>query len=805
MAILVASLSLSLLALRALAGQAPARAAQQLPTGALLDPAGRSFPIGNMPLAASGSPDGHFLVVSLAGWREQGLEVVERATGKVVQRLPQAGAFLGLAWARDGRTLYASGGVTDVVYQYAWNPDLPSPATLADSVLLGHADSAVSGSRYPAGMGLSPDGRTLYVAENLSDSLAVIDLPSREVRQRVGVGAYPYAVAAAPDGHVYVSAWGGTSVAVFRSLPDGRLAARHPIDVGRHPSALVLNRDGTRLFVASASTDRVAAVDTRAGRAVAWLLDPPPGNVTEGSTPNALALSADGTRLYVAEADNNAVAEFTLSSGTAGAPSEFASDRVVARIPVDWYPTDVLVLGDSLWVVNGKGRGAGPNPTGPQPDVPASRMDPHGYTLGQLDGTLVVLRDPPRAAFDSLTRRTARANGWDAPASRSFHYPPFRHVIYIIKENRTYDQVLGDLPGDGDTAFTYFPRPISPNEHAIAERFGSFDRFFVNSEVSNDGHPWSTAAYVTDFLEKTTPDDYRLKRPERDDPGDAQDPAAGYLWDEAIRNRLTLRVYGEYAEAVPGVGRDSGRSVARSLFPSLAPYTSPSYPPFDLRIRDQRRVDAWLEEFRGFERSGTLPALEVLHLPGDHTAGVRPGWVTPRASMADNDLALGRIVEALSRSPFWRNTVVFVLEDDAQDGPDHVDSHRSVLSVISAWSRGGIVHRFVNTTDVLATIEEILGLRPLSQFDRYGRPLREFWRPAPDLTPYTALVPAQPLSEVNVARGPDARASARMDLAQADRVDDDAFSRILWRALKGRDAPYPAPRRVGLQDYVQTK
>jgi YVTN family beta-propeller protein len=771
----------------------------RLPTGVHLDPAGRSIAAGNMPIAALASPDHRHLVLSLAGWREQGLEVVDVALGGVVQRLPQRGAFLGLAWSADGRTLYASGGATDAVYAYAWRAGDGQPASLADSVVLGPADGKTAGSRYPAGLALSPDGRVLYVAENLSDSLAVVDVARRRVVQRVSVGSYPYAVVAGPGGRVYVSAWGASSVSVYRADSSGRLVAERSIDVGRHPSALLLTADGARLFVASASTDRIAVVDTRAGRVVRWLVDPPPGGVSEGSTPNALALSPDGARLFVAEADANAVAVFELASGT-----------LAGRIPTEWYPTALVAHGDSLWVANGKGKGTAPNPLGPQPTVPIDQMEPHSYTLGQLNGTVTVLPAARGAELDALTRRVFRANGWDeersAPESRRAHYPPFEHVIYVIKENRTYDQVLGDLrPGDGDTAFTFFPRPVSPNHHALAERFGVFDRFFVNAEVSNQGHPWSTGAYVTDFLEKTTPDDYRLKRPEHDEPGDADDPAAGYLWDAAARKGLSLRVYGEYAEPDPAARRDSGEGRARSLLASLAPYTSPTYPPFDMAIPDQRRADAWLAEFREHERTGRMPALEILHLPGDHTAGVRPRRPTPKASMADNDLALGRIVEALSRSRFWRSTVVFVVEDDAQDGPDHVDSHRSVLLAISAWSAGGVRHRFVNTTDVLATIEEILGLDALSHFDRFGRPLREIWRDGPDLAPYVALTPAQSLTEVNVAVGPDARRSERVDLSRADRVEDAEFNRILWRAIKGAGVPYPGPRRAAVQELVRAR
>jgi YVTN family beta-propeller protein len=790
------------------AGSAAPSAEHRLPTGVRLDPAGRSTPVGNMPLAVTASPDGHAFVLSLGGWRQQGIQILDRRTGTVIQEISQPGAFLGLAWATDGRTLYASGGVADAIYVYAWHADQPRPAVLVDSIVLARSDSGPQGRRYPAGITVSPDGRLLYVVENLSDSLAVVDPGSRRVVQRVSAGPYPYGVVAAPDKHVFVSNWGSGTLSVFRSTGDGRLSAEHPIDAGRHPSALLLSADGRRLFVASASTDRIAVVDPAAHRVLRWLADPPPGGVSEGNTPNALALSPDGGRLYVAEADANAIAVFRLSGSSSGAdPGAAGSDSLLGRIPTEWYPTALLATKDSLWVVNGKGRGAGPNPHGPQPDVSIAKTDPHTYVLGQLSGTLLGLPIPADAQLPDLSVRVARANGWSEERNKpAAHYPPFEHVIYIIKENRTYDQVLGDLPqADGDTTLLFFPRPVSPNHHALAERFGIFDRFFVNAEVSAQGHPWSTSAYVTDFTEKTTPDDYRSKRPEHDETGEADDPVAGFLWDAALAKGISLRDYGEYAEFVPAPPADSARRQVRSVMASLAPYTSPSYPPFNIGVTDQVRADAWLAEFQAYARSGSLPALEILHLPSDHTAGARPGHPTPKAYMADNDLALGRIIDALSHSRFWRSTVVFVVEDDSQDGPDHVDSHRSVMLAISPWSRGGVWHRFVNTTDVLATIEEILGLTPMSSFDFFGRPLRDIWVDRPDLRPFTALVPAQSLSQLNLASGPDAAASAKIDLSQPDRIDDDQFNRLLWRAIKGTRARYPEPRRISLQEIARAR
>ena len=316
----------------------------RLPTGVRLDPAGRSSPLGNMPLSAILTPDGRNLVVSLSGWREEGLQVVNRQTGALVQRIPQSGAFVGLAFSADGATLYASGGVTDRVYVYAWRgSSATAPATLTDSITLSSASTVASdsdaqpGSRYVSGLALSRDGRVLYAAENLADSIAVIDVASRRIIQTLGTGLYPYAVVTASDGRVYVSDWGAATVHAYHPSPSGKLVGERPMDVGRHPSALAISANGSRLFVASASTDRVAALDTRARRVMRWLLDPPPDNLAEGSTPNGLALSADGTRLFVAEADANAVAVFELSALTSG----IASARGAERSPAASQPSGI--------------------------------------------------------------------------------------------------------------------------------------------------------------------------------------------------------------------------------------------------------------------------------------------------------------------------------------------------------------------------------------------------------------------------------------------------------------------------------
>lgn len=792
--------------------------AYHLPTGRTLDPAGISWRAGSMPLAMAMSPDGRKLVLLLNGYREQGVQVIDRFTGKTVQTLVQPAAFLGLAFSPDGRTLFASGGDRDVVYRYAWSQ---GGASLADSLPLA-LKSGPHGTRYPAGLAPSPEGRMLYVAENLADSLAVIDLASGRVVQHLATERWPYGVAVARDGTVYVSAWGGSTVSVFTPGAGGLLQAGPRIRVGRHPSALLLNADGSRLFVASASTDRVAVVDTRQRRLLTELLDPPPGGPGEGSTPSALALSADGTRLYVVESDNNAIALVDLSPATSGVAGATGHDVIAGRVPTEWYPTAVAVRGDSLIALTGKGRGTGPNRDGPGPQRfrNSPGFDPAQYTLGQTSGTLntSLLARARSADLDALTGRVARANRW-GERSDVTPLPPFEHVIYIIKENRTYDQLFGDLPNaDGDTALTFFPRAVTPNHHAMAERFGIFDRFFVNAEVSPDGHNWSMAAYTTDYLQKTVPQNYSSPSRGRSydwegtnrgalplDDDDVAEPANGYLWNLAQRAGITFRNYGEFVIPVSADDRSGLPRGYAGNKPFLRTHTNPAFPSFDLEIPDQKRADIWLADLAGFSARGEMPRLQIIRLPNDHTSAGTAGAPSPRAQVADNDLALGRMVEGLSKSPFWKNSVVFVLEDDAQNGADHVDSHRSPMLIISAWNRPGVYHRFANTTDVLATIERILRIGSLSQFDHFGRPVTELFTTTPDTRPYSPLKPDVDLGERNPSTGRDARESAGIDLRLEDTADEELFNRILWRMLKGVTTPYPGARRMSTLEFTRTR
>ena len=765
--------------------------AVRLPTGATLDPIGPPKPIGNFPLAIVPSPDGNQLVALLCGWRQQGIQVIDRAIGSVAQTIEQKGAFIGLTFSADGHTLYASGGNDDVIYVYRWE----NGRATADGTIALHQPKKKpkdSGVEYPAG--IAADGRFLYVAENLGDTVAVVDLTKRRVLQRAVTDRYPYAVTYDAN-HVYISCWGDSTVNVYAKDANGLLSRRSRISVSRHPSAMLLK--GSRLFVTSATSNRIDIVSTATGKVVNILTDSAPLGPREGSTPNALEVSSDGKRLFVAEADNNAVAVFDI-----------ATRKLLGRIPTDWYPAALARAGTTIYVASAKGHGSAPNPARVQPLEPLSKTS-HDYTLGQLDGS--VLSFPENISnLNALSQRVANANGWNTTRTAA-KYPPFKHVIYIIKENRTYDQVFGDIAeGDGDRSLLYFDETSSPNHHALARRFGLFDRFFVNAEVSADGHNWSTAAYASDYVNKAVQSDYSGRGRTYDyqgtnrgqlvdDDDDVNSPSTGYLWDLAVRKKISFRNYGDFV--VPGHEIDMPGGHYYAVKKALVAASSTEYPNFDLDIPDQRRVDIWLKEFNRYVSEGALPAFEMIWLPNDHTSGAAANKPTPRAHMADNDLALGRIVEAVSRSPYWRDTVMFVLEDDAQSGPDHVDSHRSVLLTISAYSRGDVVHRFTNTTDVLATIEEILGLDSLSQFDYFGRPLRSVFASTPDLTPYVALNPTVDLNEKNPP-GPAAKQSAELDFSHADAINDEMLNRILWRVIKGENVPYPGASRAPVATFV---
>jgi YVTN family beta-propeller protein len=605
-------------------------------------------------------------------------------------------------------------------------------------------------------------------------------------------GPLPYALAVAGR-KLYVSEWNGGGVSVIDTAM-GTVVKRIP--TGGHASGLAVSPDGARLFVANALSDTVSVIDTSDDTVAATVDVSPYPRAPMGSLPNAVALSPDGKALYVANGGNNDVAVVDTATYT-----------IRGLIPTAWFPSALMVSGDGrlLYVTNMKGLGAGPNPRGPNPEA---TTPPLQYIGSMARGTLSVIDIPDRETLARYTAQVVKNNGFDetrqtltrAPQKTAARAVPrrvgdpslIRHVMYVIKENRTYDQVLGDVAqGDGDASLVLFGRDVTPNHHALAETFVLFDQCYADAEVSADGHEWSTAAVSTDYTQKLWPANYsgRNRRFDFHGGSSAAAPIAGSLWEQAALRGLSYRVYGEFFE----FGSRPPAVKPAPFAKGLSGHLSPTYSGYDLSVTDQARVDAWRAEFEQFVRRGTVPQLMILSLPNDHTAATRPNYPTPKAMVADNDLALGRIVEIVSRSPVWKETAIFVIEDDAQDGPDHVDAHRTVCLVASPYARRGLVdHTMYSTVSMLRTIELILGLPPMSQFDAAATPMVAAFADTASVTSYGARRPKQALGERNTRHAYRARESQALALERVDEADGEVLNTILWHAIKGSHVPMPA-------------
>lgn len=771
--------------------------------------------VGDLPLAMIESPDGRYLVVTSNGYVKPSLAVVDLKNFLVKSRFPLENAWLGLAWSADAKRLYSSGAAANTVEELPFeNGSLKKGSSISIS------EPDKKKETFIGGMAVAPDGTTLYAVNVLGQTLSAVDLSRRAVTKTVALAAEPYTCVAAEDGKtLLVSLWGGAKVLVFDAKT---LEKTGEISVGEHPNAMVLSRDGSRLFVACANTNSVWVVDLASRSAteqigIALYPKAPPG-----STPNALGLSPDGFTLLVANADNNTVAVADVRKAGAS--------RVAGFLPTGWYPTAAAFSRDGrrIFILSGKGLASSPNLRGPQPAIAAA----DGQHIGALlQGTLSVLPAPDEAALAAHTRRVyaltsyrdaTRLSPAGAPArssipSRVGGKSPIHHVFYIIRENRTYDQIFGDIAeGNGDAALCLFGEEVTPNAHALAREFVLLDNFYVDAEVSYDGHAYSTGAYATDAVEKIWPMNYGSRGgrylsegggPMRNPYGNLDAPAQGYIWDACRRAGVSVRSYGEFVHAVRKKPSSEEPAEARPDEPVKGPFVAsvpgldgaidPDYPPFDLMTPDGRRVDAWLEEFRQFEKNGKLPSLSILRLGGDHTSYTRAGYPTPRAMIAENDLALGRIVEAIAASPYWKDSAIFVLEDDAQNGPDHVDAHRSVALVVSPYARRRAVDSTLYTTcGMLRTMELILGVPPMSQCDAAAAPMYGAFREQPDLALFRHREARVPIDEMNDPAAPAAKAAALMNLEEADRVPDLEGNEILWKAVRGEECPMPPPVRA---------
>jgi DNA-binding beta-propeller fold protein YncE len=666
---------------------------------------------------------------------------------------------------------------------------IPNTATFGEQIahvdpIHGRVDRAISlpVPFFPVAIAREPNGKQLAVAGDLANAVALVDANDGMLRRVIAVGRHPAALAFANDGRTLYVADRAESFVDAVDVAGGRVRAR--IRVGLHPAALL--RDGSRLYVADSDDDDIAVIDLSRERVVQRARLPFALRGLVGDSPNALALA--GHRLYVSCGAANAVAVFRTTAGGL---------RALGAIPTGWYPTAVAVeaASNALLIADGKGESGHANPA----YRPESASSPD-YVADNLVGALRRIPIPTDAelaaglgAVESLGAPFARSTPPPDPIVRA--NGPIRHVIYIIKENRTYDQVLGDVSGaDGDLALVLFGRAVTPNEHALAARFGTFDRFFCDAHVSADGHNWSNAAFANDYLEKMWPPQYDGRRAFYDfeDGADASVPHAGYVWDDAAHHHVALRDYGEFVTAGANDDGDAATRMPVSTMESgLVGRVDPDFAAFDLNIPDVARFREWKREFDAFERSRTLPQLEIVRFGRDHTAGTRTGANTPAAMVADNDQAVGMLVDAISHSADWASTAIFILEDDAQNGPDHVDEQRSTLYVVSPYTAGGVLHERYTTSSVLRTIELLLGLPPMTPYDAGARPLFAAFTTKPDLLPFDVLSPGTDLDAKNGVTAYRAADSNALDFSHEDRVPDAVLNDILWHAVRGH-TPEPA-------------
>jgi hypothetical protein len=603
-----------------------------------------------------------------------------------------------------------------------------------------------------------------------------------------------------------VSLWARAEVAVV-DLKSNEVVDRWKTE--EHPNEMLLTKDGRLLYVANANRNTVTVIDTVRGETVETLWAALHPQSPAGSTPNSLALSPDEKTLFVANANINTIAVLDVSVR--------GKSRSLGFIPSGWYPTSVRVTpdGKTLLVANGKGIVSKANPKGPQPGKAAAPGTAVEYIGSLFKGTLSIINLPERAAFErQLEGYTADAyrcsplrkdNAPNLKRPENSPIPgrlgdpsPIKHCIYIVKENRTYDQVFGDMKeGNGDPSLCLFPEAVTPNHHKLAREFVLLDNFYVESEVSADGHEWSMAAYATDYVEKFWPLSYGHNKSKKFAyPSEGHfpiaTPAGGYLWDSALAAGVSFRSYGEFVQ-----NGKRPEDPCKTRLKSLEGRFDPLFRSFDMDYPDVKRAERFISELHRFEKEGEMPRLQIVRLPQDHTSGTAPGKWTPTACMADNDLALGRLVEAVSKSKFWASTAIFVVEDDAQNGPDHIDAHRTVALAISPYSRKvGVDSTMYSTSSMLRTMELILGMRPMSQFDAAATPMYRCFHPNADAKPYNAVIPEADLNALNTKLAWGASKSRKLNFRREDAADDLVLNEIIWRSVRGPSSKMPAPIRA---------
>lgn len=797
-----------------------------VPSNQLLRPAGLQVQLPGRPVDLVLTPGERFLLVK----NMSHLDMIRLSDRTIIQSLPfrKSGAsFTGICISPDGKQVYltdADNGLCiadiDENHLMKWDDPVILPAPV------------IGDSPFPGGLALNATGDKIYVTLSRNNSLATVDLKSKKITETL-VGVAPYDVLLASEDKAYVTNWGGRQPAEgepsYKSsgtdvLVDPKTGVASSgtvsvvdlknnrqtsmIDVGLHPCGMALSPDHSKLYVACSNSDMISVINTETDKVTGNISVHSEKGTFFGSSPNDIAVSPDGKYLYVANGTDNAICVISAEG----------NGEVAGYIPTGWYPGTVITgkNGKALYIANVKGVGSR-----------NQRTDRKGYNSHDNLGTVSIISVPDKNILEKMTETVASNNKLVSATNMSAKASPgkkmpvpeitgqqsvFKHVVYIIKENRTYDQVFGDIEqGDGDTSLLEFGRNVTPNHHKLAETFVLLDNFYCSGLLSADGHQWTDEAYVSDYLEKS------FGGFTRSYPYDGDDPLAyastGFIWDNVLRHGLTFRNYGEFVNAAiepksasfSEIYKDFTKGTrtvsitAKANLDQLKPYLCPTYIGFPNTVSDQYRADEFIKELKEYEQKDSFPNFIIMLLPNDHTSGTRPGMPKPESAVADNDLALGRIVEAISSSKFWKETCILVTEDDPQAGLDHIDGHRTVGLVISPYTkRGEVVSAYYSQINMVRTIENILELPPMNKFDLSAEAMTQCFTDKPDFSPYKAVPNNIPLDDLNPeltslsgAQLYWAQKSLEQDLADIDRIDEDTFNRIIWHAVKGYDRPYP--------------
>lgn len=766
-----------------------------LPNGWTLSPAGRSIPLGDLPLNIAVSPSKKYIAVTNNGQSVQSLQLIDPKTEKELDRVVIPKSWYGLQFSADEKTLYASGGNDNWILKYAI---ANNKLQLKDSIKLGDKwPTKIS----PAGIALDDAKKLLYIVTKENNSLYIADLATKKIIYKDTLNDPAYSCILSPNKkELFISVWGGKRVLVFNT---GFRKVIDVINVGENPNELLLSKNGQLLFVANAGDNSVSVIDVAKRKVLEVLNAALYPDAPTGSASNGLALSEDQKTLFVANADNNCLAVFDVSKK--------GFSRSKGFIPTGWYPTNVKVIGKKIFVANGKGFSSMANPDGPNPAGRSEEVNyqsgdkkpkkkPVQYIGGLFKGTLSIIDIPSEATLASYSKtvysntpytkqKESLSKGEEGnPIPMKLGDPsPIKYVFYVIKENRTYDQVLGDVKeGNGDTSLVLFGEKITPNQHKLVKDFVLLDNFYVDGEVSADGHNWSLAANANDYLEKTWPTSYGGRGGEYDAEGNREvaNPDRGFIWDYCKRAGISYRTYGEFA--------DDYKANIKILENHFCPY----YTSWDQRVRDTTRFNQWRHEFDSLLAKDAVPRFNSLRFINDHTEGLSNGRPTPFAHVADNDWAVGLFVEYLSKSPIWKETAIFIVEDDAQNGPDHVDAHRTTAYLAGGFVKRNFVdHTMYSTSSMLRTIELILGLQPMSQYDAAAEPMWRCFAKQVDLTPFQSVPPQIDITEKNHKKTASAKLSETFDFSKEDRIPDLLFSQVIWKAVKGEESVMPAPVR----------